>query len=304
MIYTVTFSPAVDYVVFLDKLKAGETNRTIREEYFFGGKGINVSTVLEELGIENTALGFISGFTGEALEKGLQEKGIKTDFIRLADGITRINVKIKTDVETEINAQGPRIETSEVNRLLEKLDALRKGDILIISGNVPNTLPGDIYERMISRIDREGIELIVDATGNLLKRVLRFRPFLVKPNREELEELVGKKISDMKQLAESAESLQKMGARNILVSLGKDGAFLLDESGKHHRMKAVTGRAVNTVGAGDSMVAGFIAGYIRTGDLKKALTLGIAAGSATACSEGLATGAEIEEFCKKVNAGG
>ena len=183
MIYTVTFSPAVDYVVFLDKLKAGETNRTIREEYFFGGKGINVSTVLEELGIENTALGFISGFTGEALEKGLQEKGIKTDFIRLADGITRINVKIKTDVETEINAQGPRIETSEVNRLLEKLDALRKGDILIISGNVPTTLPGDIYERMISRIDREGIELIVDATGNLLKRVLRFSPFLVKPNR-------------------------------------------------------------------------------------------------------------------------
>ena len=219
MIYTVTFSPAVDYVVFLDKLKAGETNRTIREEYFFGGKGINVSTVLEELGIENTALGFISGFTGEALEKGLQEKGIKTDFIRLADGITRINVKIKTDVETEINAQGPRIETSEVNRLLEKLDALRKGDILIISGNVPNTLPGDIYERMISRIDREGIELIVDATGNLLKRVLRFRPFLVKPNRAELEDLVGKKISDMKQLAESAEISWSPLAKTVLSCL-------------------------------------------------------------------------------------
>lgn len=304
MIYTVTFSPAVDYVVFLEDLKPGETNRTVREDYFFGGKGINVSTVLTELGMENTALGFISGFTGEALEKGLQEKGLKTDFVKLDTGITRINIKIKTDAETEINAQGPPIPAAKLDELLAKLDVLEAGDVLIISGTVPNTLPEDIYERILSRIQRDDIKIVVDAAGELLKSVLKFRPFFIKPNKGELEELLGSKINSDEQLESAAVHLQQLGARNILVSLGKDGAFLLDETGGMLRMGAVKCNAVNTVGAGDSMVAGFTAGYIRTGDFRKALTLGIAAGSATASSEGIASESRIQEFCEKINAGG
>lgn len=304
MIYTVTFSPAVDYVVFLEDLKPGETNRTVREDYFFGGKGINVSTVLTELGMENTALGFISGFTGEALEKGLQEKGLKTDFVKLDTGITRINIKIKTDAETEINAQGPPIPAAKLDELLAKLDVLEAGDVLIISGTVPNTLPEDIYERILSRIQRDDIKIVVDAAGELLKSVLKFRPFFIKPNKGELEELLGSKINSEEQLESAAVHLQQLGARNILVSLGKDGAFLLDETGGMLRMGAVKCNAVNTVGAGDSMVAGFTAGYIRTGDFRKALTLGIAAGSATASSEGIASESRIQEFCEKINAGG
>ncbi len=301
MIYTVTFSPAIDYVVFLDDIKPGATNRTLREEYFFGGKGINVSTVLNELGVENTAMGFISGFTGEALEKGLKEKGIITDFVNLQNGITRINIKIKCDCETEINGQGAAITQDKLRELMNKLDKLKDGDVLVISGNIPNTLPDDVYETITGRLEGRGIKFVVDATGELLKKVLKYKPFFVKPNKEELEELVGADINSYEELKQGAEALQRMGAQNVLVSLGKEGAYLLCEDGSSHHMEAIRQKAVNTVGAGDSMVAGFLAGYLSKGNFAEALKLGIAAGSATACSDGLASKAKIDEFYEKVN---
>lgn len=296
MIYTVTFSPAIDYVVYIDALKMGATNRTASEEYYFGGKGINVSTILTELGIENTAFGFISGFTGEALEEGLHAKGIKTDFVRLDDGITRINIKIKEKSETEINAQGPRISRRKIGELMDKLHNLQEGDTLVISGNIPNTLPEDIYERILKNLEGKGIEYVVDATGALLKNVLKYRPFLIKPNEKEMEELLGKSMSSRDELRNGAKVMQEMGARNVLVSLGKDGAYLLCENGIEYTMAAIRQEAINTVGAGDSMVAGFLAGYLPDADFEKALKLGIAAGSATACSEGLAAAEKIKAF--------
>lgn len=296
MIYTVTFSPAIDYVVYMDELKQGVTNRTVGEDYFFGGKGINVSTVLNELGVENTALGFVSGFTGDALENGLKEKGIRTDFVHLEEGITRINIKIKMTQETEINAQGPSIPEDKISELIEKLSNLKKGDYLIISGNVPNTLPGDIYERILERLDGRGIEFVIDATGELLQNVLKFGPFFIKPNKKELEEIVGFDIESHEDLKRGALILQKNGARNVIVSLGGDGAYMLCESGEEHLLKTMPKQAVNTVGAGDSLVAGFLAGYIKEGDFGKALRLGIAAGTATAVSEGLATEKKIKEI--------
>ncbi len=304
MIYTVTFSPAVDYVVYLDAFRPGETNRTIREDYFFGGKGINVSTVLTELGIDNTAMGFISGFTGEALENGLHKKGIRTDFVKLDEGITRINIKLKTDIETEINAQGPKIEKRYLEELIEKLAVMKEGDMLVLSGNVPNTLPQDVYERILCRIQNNHIAIVVDATGDLLKRCLSSKPFLVKPNKAELEELLGVTIGNRQQLESAAEQLQSMGAENVLVSLGGDGAFLKSRDGGSHYMAAVKTDAINTVGAGDSMVAGFIAGYISTGDYVEAMAMGIAAGSATASSEGLAEGEKIKGFRRMIDIGG
>lgn len=295
MIYTVTFSPAVDYVVYMDDLKQGETNRSKRETYYFGGKGINVSAMLTKLGVENTAMGFVSGFTGEALEQGLKDQGITTDFVHLREGITRINIKIKTDRETEINTQGAAITEEELEELLKKLDRLREGDVLVVSGNIPNTLPENTYEVMLERLSGRGIRYVADATGNLLKSVLKYRPFFVKPNKEELEGLLGITVTT-EELREAAEKLQKMGACNVLVSLGEEGAYLLCENGTEYRMKAIRQQAKNTVGAGDSMVAGFLAGYLESGDYEKALKLAVAAGSATACSEGLATKEKIEAF--------
>ena len=296
MIYTLTFSPAIDYVVFLDEFKMDTTNRTLKEEYYFGGKGINVSTVLNELGIANTALGFVSGFTGEALEKGLNENGIKNDFIHLDNGITRINIKIKEKKETEINAQGPKISEQKIQELLDRLFTLKEGDILVISGNVPNTLPEDIYERILKNLEGKGIQYVVDATGELLKKVLKYKPLFIKPNKKELEELMGEPINGKAELRKGAELLQVMGAQNVLVSLGGEGAYLLCRDGTERMMGTVPVKAVNTVGAGDSMVAGFLAGFLNSGDFDEALKLGVAAGTATACSEGLATAKKISEL--------
>lgn len=293
MIYTVTFSPAIDYVVYLDDLRPGEINRSTTEDYYFGGKGINVSRILNQLGVENTALGFVSGFTGQALEAGLQQLGIMTDFVHLSKGITRINIKVKTNCETEINTQGALIEEADLCKLMEKLETLRKGDILVISGNIPNTLPKDIYQRILERLSNREISFVIDATGELLKKTLRYKPFLVKPNQEELEELVGKSLDSMEKIWEGAGLLQKLGARNVLVSMGKNGACLLNEEGRCFQTKAITGKAVNTVGAGDSLVAGFLAGYLLAGNFEYGLQLGSAAGSATAFSETLATEEEI-----------
>lgn len=296
MIYTLTFSPAIDYVVYLDHMEPGATNRSLRENYYYGGKGINVSTILTRLGIENTALGFVAGFTGRELEQGLKKKGIHTDFIHLEDGITRINIKLKTDRETEINTQGAAITPDKLEELLVKLDDLKQEDILVISGSVPNTLPDNIYEVILGRLEGRNVRYVVDAAGQLLKKVLKFRPFFVKPNLAELEELAGQKIKTDDDLREAAGRLQALGAQNVLVSLGKDGAYLLCEDGREFRMKAIPQKAKNTVGAGDSMVAGFLAGYLEKKDYEYALEMGIAAGSATACSDDLATRDKVMDF--------
>lgn len=300
MIYTVTFSPAIDYAVYMEGLKQGETNRTKKETYSFGGKGINVSIVLSRLGIASRMLGFVSGFTGEALENGLKAQGMDTDFIHLDEGITRINIKIKAEQETEINGQGPKIPEEKLEMLLKKLDCLKEGDIVVVSGNIPDTLPKRIYEIMMQRLEGRGIRFAADATGELLKNVLKYRPFFVKPNRRELEELVGTKIQTEEALQKGAKQLQDWGACNVLVSLGEDGAYLLCEDGNDYRIGAVRGTVKNTVGAGDSMAAGFLAGFLEKGDYEYALRLGTAAGSATACSEGLAEKEEIWSFFSKL----
>lgn len=291
MIYTVTFNPAVDYVVHLNAFTPGETNRSVSEEVYFGGKGINVSIILAQLGMESTALGFVAGFTGEALEKALVAGGTRTDFIRLPEGMTRINVKMKGDCETEINASGPRIDAASLEKLFAKLEVLQAGDTLVLAGSVPGSLPADIYEQILKKLSGRGIRFVVDATGKLLLNVLKYRPFLIKPNRAELEEICGRKLDTQEKLVEGASELKAMGAQNVLISLGKDGALLLDEHGKVHTYEVLGGKPVNTVGAGDSMVAGFIAGCEK--GYEHALLMGVAAGGATACAKGLATREEI-----------
>lgn len=291
MIYTLTFNPAIDYVMKTGNLKFGVTNRSENEEIYFGGKGINVSTVLANLGIPNTALGFIAGFTGDALEKSINASGVKTDFIRLENGCTRINVKLKGESETEINAQGPIITDKDIELLYNKLDRLTKGDTLVLAGSVPNTLPQDMYEDILAKLYGKGIRFIVDATGKLLTNVLKYKPFLIKPNRHELEEICGETLSSDEEIIIAAKKLKAAGAVNVLVSLGKDGALLVDEYGGVYKKGAMGGKAINTVGSGDSMVAGFIAGADK--GYEYALLLGSAAGSATACSKGLAAKEEI-----------
>lgn len=298
MIYTVTFNPALDYIVRLPRLVAGETNRSQREELYFGGKGINVSLVLKELGVENTALGFIAGFTGDALADALQSKGIATDFIRLPEGLTRINVKLKAEAETEINAGGPPIPADCQRALLEKLASLREGDTLVLAGSVPASMPKDLYEQIMAKFHGKGVRCVVDATGDLLLKVLKYKPFLIKPNLQELRELVGREPVGSEEVISAAKELQEQGAVNVLVSLGKEGALLLDEFGTVRKIGAVGGKPINTVGAGDSMVAGFLAGLGKGYDY--ALKLGSAAGGATACSEELATAQKIQKLMKEI----
>jgi len=301
MIYTVTFNPALDYVVRMDKeLLAGKTNRSTSEEYYFGGKGINVSMVLSELGFKSTALGFVAGFTGQAIDEGVKAAGIDTDFIYLKEGISRINVKIKSDSETEINAQGPEIDEKAQEDLFDKLDGLKQGDILILAGSVPGSLPDDVYERILSRLYAKRIECVVDATKDLLTNVLKYHPFLIKPNNFELGEIVEKKLETDDDIYEASRELQKMGARNVLVSMAGEGAMLVDENGLKYRIGVPKGIVRNSVGAGDSMVAGFVAGYLKTKDYETALKMGTAAGSATAFSDGLAKAADIEKILKEL----
>lgn len=294
MVYTVTFNPALDYVVRMDRFQVGEVNRTAEEEIQLGGKGINVSTVLSHLGVENVALGFLAGFTGQALEEGLRSQGIHTDFIWLEQGLTRINVKIKAGQESEINGQGPNISTQALEQLFQKLDKLEKGDVLIVSGSVPATLPGDIYEQILARLDGRGIHFVVDATRDLLCNVLPYHPFLIKPNNLELGEIFGRTLNSDQEIRDCAAQLQQRGARNVLVSMAGDGSLLLDETGACYRVGVPKGQVRNSVGAGDSMVAGFVAGWLKTGDYAYAQRLGAAAGSATAFSDGLATGDQIQ----------
>lgn len=292
MIYTVTFNPAIDYVVHIGDMKTGQVNRSEHEEMFFGGKGINVSVVLKELGIDSKALGFTAGFTGEAIENGLEEMGIDTDFVRLAKGNSRINVKIKSAQETDLNGQGPEISEAELEKLFQKLDELNDGDTLILAGSIPTSLPENVYERILERLSGRDIRAVVDATGRLLMNVLKYEPFLIKPNDHELGEMFAVKINNMDDALKYAQKLREMGARNVLVSMAEKGAMLLDENGKVHRCGVCTGTVKNSVGAGDSMVAGFVAG-VSEGGYGYALKLGTAAGGATAFSEGLAKREDI-----------
>lgn len=296
MIYTVTFNPALDYVMRMSTLVQGKTNRSVTEELYFGGKGINVSFVLREFGVETTAFGFVAGFTGDALVQALAEQGICTDFIRLQEGMTRINVKLKTDFETEINAGGPPIPAEKIAELLEKLEQIQSGDTLVLAGSVPKSLPADIYEQIMARLQGRGIRIVVDAERDLLRNVLKFRPFLIKPNIHELSDLVGHELTDNDDIVAAAKDLQAQGAVNVLVSRGGDGALLVDEFGTVHTSAAIRGVAVNTVGSGDSMVAGFLAGVAQ--GYAQALRLGIVAGAATAFLPGLATKEKITELLK------
>ena len=295
MVYTVTFNPAIDYVVRMDDLKLGEVNRASYEAMFFGGKGINVSIVLNELGIKSRTLGFTAGFTGEAIENGLRSMGIDADFVRLEKGNSRINVKIKANEETEINGQGPHIDDNALAALFEKLDSLKDGDTLILAGSIPNSLPSDIYEKIMQRLSGRNIKTVVDATKDLLLNVLKYKPFLIKPNNHELGEMFGIKLSTIEEIEEYARKLQEKGARNVLISMAGDGALLVDENGKTHISGVCKGVVKNSVGAGDSMVAGFVAGSL-DGDYEYALKLGTAAGGATAFSDGLATKEKITEL--------
>lgn len=301
MIYTVTLNPSIDYVVRLDELKTGITNRTNSEEYYCGGKGINVSCVLAELDMESTAFGFVAGFTGEAIESGIRNDKIITDFIKLNDGISRINIKIKADVETEINCQGPHINESELERLLCKIDRITDGDTLVIAGNIPSTMPDDVYERILKRIKEKNVRIVVDATKKLLLNSLKYKPFLIKPNRQELSEIFNVDVKTQEDVEKYAKELQKMGAQNVLISLGQDGAMLIDEFGNKHKAGVLKEKVINTVGSGDSMVAGFIAGYEKEQSYPYALKLGSVCGNATAFLSGLATKEKINELLTKFN---
>lgn len=300
MIYTLTVNPAIDYTVTVEDFTLGKVNRTVSEEIFIGGKGINVSLMLNNLGVESTALGFAAGFTGEAIVNSLQKLGIKTDFVMLENGASRINIKLKSKPETEINGQGPHITADKLNELFSRIDILSEGDMLVLAGSVPNTLPSDIYQQIMKRLCKKNIRFVVDATGELLKNCLQYKPFLIKPNNFELSEIIGKQLVSDEQIADGARQLQNMGARNVLVSMAANGALLLTENGDVHRMGIVKGKTVNSVGAGDSMVAGFLAGYIETGDYEYALKLGTAAGGATALSPWLGESDMIFELIKKL----
>lgn len=299
MIYTVTFNPAIDYVLHAEQIHAGCVNRTESEKIFFGGKGINVSAVLAELGVKSKALGFIAGFTGEAIEQGVKGMGIDADFVRLKSGNSRINVKIKADKETEINGQGPHIDDESIKELMDKLDEIQDGDTLVLAGSIPNSLPDDMYEKILSRLSDRDIRIVADASKRLLMNMLKYRPFLIKPNNFELSEIFGVNITTYDEIVEHAVKLQSMGAGNVLVSMAEKGAVLLDERGKLYKCGACTGTVRNSVGAGDSMLAGFIAG-LSNGNYDFALKLGTACGGATAFSDGLAKKELIDKLMEQL----
>lgn len=300
MIYTITFNPALDYVIRVQDFNVGKINKSQKEYIYPGGKGINVSIVLKTLGQETTAMGFISGFVGKEIEKQVQKYGVQTDFIEIENDNSRINVKILGESEeTAINAKGPYIELKYIELLYKKLEILEEKDILVLSGSVPNGVPDDIYEEICKKVKDENIKVVVDSTGELLVNTLKYRPYLIKPNQQELEEIFGIKITSQDEALKYAKQLQIKGAKNVIVSMGSDGAVLLDENGYSYKMKALnTENAVNTVGAGDSMVAGFLAGREMFNNYEKALEIGVAAATATTNTIFLAKRENIEKFLK------
>lgn len=299
MIYTVTFNPAIDYIAEVNKVNEEKINRALSEKVLAGGKGINVSIVLKNLGIENIALGFIAGFTGKEIKRQVENHGIKTDFVYIDDKFSRINIKLQSKVagivstETAINGEGPKITDKEIEELMKKIDKLEKGDYLVLAGSTSRKMKDDIYEKICKRIENKQIKIVADATGKLLVNVLKHNPFLIKPNKEELEEIFEDKINTNEEIIMYAKKLQEMGAQNVLISLGKEGAILITKEKNVIYSKAPKGVVVNSVGAGDSMVAGFLAGLLIHDDYEKAFKMGIAAGSASTFSENLATKDEI-----------
>lgn len=296
MIYTVTFNPSLDYIVTVPQFVCGRVNRTTEEKIFPGGKGINVSMVLKNLGLENTALGFYAGFTGEELKRLVEEKGICADFIPVREGMTRINVKLRSEQESEINGQGPAIAAEDIDALYAKLERLKEGDILVMAGSIPDVMPQTIYMDIMKRLAGKNLKIVVDATRDLLVNVLPYHPFLIKPNNHELGEIFGVTIEDKAKVVAYARKLQEKGARNVLVSMAGAGAVLVADDGSVFQAKAPKGRVVNSVGAGDSMVAGFLTGYLKEGSYEKAFQMGVCTGSASAFSEELATRAEVMEL--------
>jgi len=299
MIYTVTFNPSLDYVVSTENFQTGKINRASTEAIFAGGKGINVSWVLSELGVGSTTLGFVSGFSGKELEHRVQEKGIKTDFIHVKDGFTRINIKLRSEMETEINGQGPVVSEEELSQLIEKISCMTEEDMLIISGSACRGLSQNIYADIVKACKEKEIRVVVDASSTLLWNTLEYQPFLIKPNQHELGDIFNREITTREEIIFYGKELQNRGARNVLVSAGGDGAVLIAEDGQVYEMEAPIGTVVNSVGAGDSMVAGFLAGYMENGDYENALRMGVYAGSATAFSEGLATKSDIDKCMLK-----
>lgn len=306
MIYTVTFNPSLDYIVTLDQLRQNSVNRTETEKIYPGGKGINVSIVLSNLGIRNKALGFVSGFTGTEIIRRLTESGVNTDFINTGNGLSRINVKIRevgndNISETELNGQGSEITADCLRILYSQLDAMEKGDILTLAGSIPKSMPQDIYERIMQRLADKDIQVIVDATNRLLLNTLEYRPFLIKPNNIELGEIFGTELNTFNDVIDSAKRIQKMGARNVLVSMAEKGAVMVTEKGECFKRPAYKGNLINSVGAGDSMVAGFIAGWLKTKDYRKAFELSVATGSASAFSEWLAEKRDVEALLPDIS---
>lgn len=293
MIYTLTFNPSLDYIVTVPRFTCGIVNRTTEEVIFPGGKGINVSMVLKNLGFENTALGFLAGFTGDKLKSLVEEKGIHAEFISVKEGMSRINVKLRSEQETEINGQGPAIVETDIQKLYERLEQLKDGDILVMAGSIPDVMPGTMYMDIMKHLRDKKLKIVVDATKDLLVNVLEYHPFLIKPNNHELGEIFGVAIQEKADVVAYAKKLQAKGARNVLISMAGDGAVLVAEDGTVYESDAPKGKVVNSVGAGDSMVAGFLAGYLEHGSYEKAFRMGVCTGSASAFSEQLATKEEV-----------
>jgi len=300
MIYTVTFSPCLDYAVWVEELKLGEVNRVEREHMLPGGKGINVSIVLKNLGFKSTALGFVAGFTGEEIEKQVKQIGCNSDFIHIEQGNSRINIKLKSKEETDINGIGPVIEKRHIDKLFEQLDQLKEEDILVLAGSIPNGVSSSIYYEIMERLQEKKVRVVVDATKDLLVNVLAKHPFLIKPNNHELGEIFGIELKSNEEIIHYAKKLQEKGARNVLISMAGDGAIFLSESGDVIESKAPKGKVVNSVGAGDSMVAGFLAGYLEQENYEHAFKMGVATGSASAFSKQLATREEVLALLKTI----
>lgn len=303
MIYTLTFNPSLDYILTVPEFTSGVVNRTTEEIIYPGGKGINVSMVLKNLGFENTALGYFAGFTGEKLKKLLEEKGIETDFISVKSGMTRINVKIRSEQETEINGQGPAISKEDIGKLYTKLDALEDGDILVMAGSIPDVMPGTMYMDIMKYLQKKQLKIVVDATKDLLTNVLQYHPFLIKPNNHELREIFHVEIKEKSDVIIYAKKLQEQGAKNVLVSMAGEGAVLVAEDGTVYQSEAPKGKVINSVGAGDSMVAGFLAGYLEYGTYEKAFQMGLYTGSASAFSKELATKNDVLKLWKQGGCG-
>ena len=300
MIYTVTLNPSIDYVIKVDKMTTGNINRVNEEHVYPGGKGINVTRILKSLDNDNIALGFVSGFTGDYIINSLQELNLKSDFIKVKEGFTRINVKVKSEEETEINGQGPKISEEELNQFYKVIDKLVDGDILILSGSIPSCLDERLYESIMKKVEDRDIKVVVDATKNLLLNVLKYKPFLIKPNNHELAEMFNVELNSTEDVVFYARKLKEMGAQNVLISMGKDGALLVTENDEVFASSVAKGEVINSVGAGDSMVAGFIAGYLKSNSYEEALRLGAASGGATAFSSDLATREFIDKLVDEI----